>query len=252
MSSETVVAPDRRTRKRDQRRNHLLDLAADVVAERGLAGLTMAALAEVADYATASLYTYFSSRDALVSALQARALGVLREVGETSLARWDEALGAPRDARGRRHAALARLCAFGDVFLTAPEHHPHELRLQQELLASPEGDAGEAGGIVVAAAMAVLDLPRRLLADAVEVKALVAPTVARNATGDPVDGSMARTLAWVAAMNGVLLLDRLGAVVPLPGLALGRDLTDSILRGWGADTALLADARSTSTPWSPR
>lgn len=240
---------DRRTRKRDKRRDHLLELAADLVAERGLAGLTMAALAEVADYATASLYTYFGSRDALVSALQARALGVLREVGETNLAHWDEALGTPRDARGRRHAALARLCAFGDVFLTAPDHHPHELRLQQELLASPEGDASD---VVLTAAMAVLELPRRLLADAVGAKALIAPAPVRNAGGDPIDGSMARTLAWVAAMNGVLLLDRLGDVVPVSGLALGRDLTDSILRGWGADASLLADARSTATRWSPR
>ncbi len=53
-------------------------------------------------------------------------------------------------------------------------------------------------------------------------------------------------------MNGVLLLDRLGPVVPLPGFALGRDLTDSILRGWGAPAALLADARATSNGWSPR
>lgn len=244
--------PDRRTRKRDQRRDHLLDLAAHLVDERGLPGLTMAALAEVADYATASLYTYFQSRDALVSALQARALGVLREVGESSLARWDEALGAPTDARGRRHAALARLCAFSDLFLAAPEHHPHEFRLQQELLASPEGAAADDGGIVMGAAMAVLDLPRRLLADAVDVKALTAPSPARNANGDPVDGDMARTLAWVAALNGVLLLDRLGPIVPLPGLDLGCDLTDSILRGWGAPAALLADAHSTSNQWSPR
>jgi len=250
--SENVLAPDRRTRKRDERRVHLLDLAAHLVDEQGLPGLTMAALAEAADYATASLYTYFHSRSSLVSALQARALGVLGEVGEAGLAEWDVALGAPADARSRRHAALARLCAFGDVFLAAPEDHPHEFRLQQELLASPEGDAGDDGGIVMGAAMAVLDLPRRLLADAVAAKALVAPSVARNSSGDPVDGDMARTLAWVAAMNGVLLLDRLGPVVPLPGFALGRDLTDTILRGWGAPAALLADARSSSNRWSPR
>lgn len=250
--SENVLTPDRRTRKRDERRSNLLDLAADLVDAQGLPGLTMAALAEAGDYATASLYTYFPSRHALVSALQARALGVLREVGEASLVEWDGALGAPAEVRGRRRASLARLCAFGDLFLAAPQHHPHEFRLQQELLASPEGAAGDDGGIVMGAAMAVLELPRRLLADAVDAKALVAPSVVRNAHGDPVDGDMVRTLAWVAAMNGVLLLDRLGPVVPLPGFALGRDLTDSILRGWGAPAALIADARATSNGWSPR
>ena len=61
---------DRRSRKRLARRHHLLDLAADLVDAHGVAGLTMAALAEAADYAPASLYTYFPSRSALVAALQ--------------------------------------------------------------------------------------------------------------------------------------------------------------------------------------
>lgn len=63
---------------------------------------------------------------------------------------------------------------------------------------------------------------------------------------------MARTLIWIAAMNGVLLLDGLGEVVPLPGLALGRDLTGSVLRGWGADHTLLAAARSAADDWTDR
>lgn len=252
MPSEIVTTTDRRTRKRDERRDHLLDLAARLVDQRGLSGLTMAALAEEADYATASLYTYFESRGALVAVLQARALGVLREVGETNLAGWDGALGQPTGTRERRVAALARLWGFADLFLTAPQHHPHEFRLQQELLASPEDDGGPAGGIVIAAAMAVLDLPRNLLAEGVRAKALDAPPDAHNPAGDPVDGAMARTLTWIAAMNGVLLLDGLGAIVPLPSLALGRDLTGSVLRGWGADPSLLTTARTLADSWSLR
>ncbi|MGQ0433404.1 MAG: hypothetical protein ACT452_13460 [Microthrixaceae bacterium] len=64
----------------------------------------------------------------------------LRGVGEANLARWDGALGEPADTRGRQHAAVTRLCAFADVFLTAPEHHPHEFPLQQELLADHAAD----------------------------------------------------------------------------------------------------------------
>jgi AcrR family transcriptional regulator len=248
--SENVVSTDRRTRKRDQRRDALLDLAAELVEARGLAGLTMAALAEVGDYAPASLYTYFASRNALVAALQARALGVLGDLGADRLEQWDLALGDPTDARGRRIAALARLCAFGDLFLAAPQTHPREFRLQQELLATPEGDTGPAGDVVIAAAMAVLDLPRHLLDAAADAKALGAPDLVRNTAGDPVDGAMARTLTWVSAMNGLLLLDRLGTAVPVPGEALGRDLTLAVLRGWGADPALLAAARSTVDDWN--
>ena len=252
MPSVNDVATDRRTRKRDQRRDHLLDLAADLVDARGLPGLTMAALAEVGDYAPASLYTYFSSRSALVSALQARALGVLGDLGTARLAQWDEALGEPTDAPSRRIAALARLCAFGDLLLAAPRTHPREFRLQQELLASPEGEGGVAGDVVIAAAMAVLDLPRQLVAAAVDVKALHPAPPVHNHAGDPVDGSMARTLSWVAALNGVLLLDRLETAVPVPGGALGRDLTVSILRGWGADPVALEAARATADDWNDR
>jgi AcrR family transcriptional regulator len=249
---DASVIVDRRTRKRDERRDHLLALAARLVDDRGLSGLTMAALAEEADYATASLYTYFASHGALVGALQARALEVLGQVGVANLARWDDALGQPASARARKVAALARLWAFADLFLTAPEHHAHEFRLQQELLASPAGDDGPAGTVVIAAAMGVLDLPRRLLAEAVAVKAIDAPADVRNPADDPVDGDMARTLTWIAAMNGVLLLDGLGEAVPLPGLALGRDLTGSVLRGWGADPTLLAAARTAANDWTDR
>jgi len=252
MPSEIDVVTDRRTRKREGRRSDLLDLAAGLVDERGLGGLTMAALAEAGDYATASLYTYFPSRDALLSALQDRALLVLGEVGEAGLVRWDGALGAPADAAGRRVAALARLCAFADLFLAAPQHHPQEFRLQQELLASPEGDASAEGGRVIASAMAVLDLPRRLLAEAVDAKALATPAPVRNVAGDPVDGTMARTLAWVSALNGVLLLDRLEGEVPVGGAALGRDLSLAVLRGWGAAPAMLERARTLVDGWSDR
>ena len=82
MPSENVrtTEPDRRTRKRVARRDALLDLAADLVEREGVDGVTMAALAEAADYAPASLYTYFPSRSALLAALQQRALATLAEV----------------------------------------------------------------------------------------------------------------------------------------------------------------------------
>ncbi|MEI7887064.1 MAG: TetR family transcriptional regulator [Actinomycetes bacterium] len=43
-------------------------MAADLVKDAGVDGLTMAALAQAADYATAPLSTYFASRSALLAA----------------------------------------------------------------------------------------------------------------------------------------------------------------------------------------
>ena len=46
-------------------------------------------------------------------------------------------------------AALARLCAFSDLFLSAPVQHRREFRLQQQLLVTPGlEDAADAGNVV--------------------------------------------------------------------------------------------------------
>ena len=251
--SENVVttdSTDRRARKREARRDHLLDLALDLVDEHGVAGLTMAALAEAGDYATASLYTYFPSRSALVAALQQRALRVLAQVGDDGLARWDALLAAAPGV-DEVTAALARLCAFSDLFLSAPVDHRREFRLQQQLLVNPGVEDVADAGAVVPAALHVLGLPQRLLTAAAAVEALRAGEPMTDPLGGSVDGSFARTLAWVVALNGALLTDGLVTGLPTTGAALGGQLTDALLAGWGADPQRLADARRMSASWAP-
>lgn len=251
MPSENVAASsspsvDRRARKREARRDHLLDLAADLVDAHGVDGLTMAALAEVADYATASLYTYFPSRSALLAALQERALRVLAEVGDAAAARWDAAVAA--DAVDGELAALARLWAFSDLFLSAPVHHRREFRLQQQLLVTPGAEEAADAGAVVPAAMAVLELPRRLLATAVDAGAL-RTSAAADPLGAPVDGSIARTFAWVLALNGALLADGLVTGLPATGAGIGTQITEALLAGWGAPLDQLRTSRSIADRW---
>lgn len=258
MPSENVdasVPTDRRTRKRAARRDALLALAADLVEQHGPDGLTMAALAEAADHAPSSLYTYFPSRSALLAALQEQALGVLGEVAATALASWDAQLAATvtaddtaattddADRVDERTAALARLLAFSHLFLTAPSHHPREFRLQQQLLVTPGVADTEDAARVVPAAMAVLDAPRRLLAAAVEVGALAPHDPVADPLDEPLDGAVVRTFAWVVALNGALLVDGLVTGLPTTGTALGEEITVALLRGWGAEADRLAAAR---------
>lgn len=231
---------DRRSRKRSARREALLDRADALIDERGLEGLTMTALAEAADYAPASLYTYFPSRSALVAALQQRALGVLRVVATDHARACAEAIAAA--GAEPRAAALAHLLGFSELFLTAPDHHPRELRLQQRLLATPGVESSADATAVVPAAMAVLDVPRRLLADAAAVGALADPEPEADPLGHPVEVALVRTLAWVVALNGALVADDLTTGLPTTGRHLGRSLTDALLRGWGASAADLAAA----------
>jgi len=250
MPSENVDASvdvDRRRRKRDARRDHLLELAADLVEQDGVTGVTMAALAEAADYAPASLYTYFSSRSALVAAVQERALVSLGAVADRHLAATAEAVAAT--TAGPEVAALTRLCAFGDVFLAAPVRHPREFRLQQELLVTRGVQEATDAGRLVPVAMYVLDAPRRLLAEAVDAGALTVGGPLADPLGEPVDASVARTLAWVVALNGALLTDGLVTGLPTTGAHLGSQLTDALLVGWGADPSRLATAREMARSW---
>jgi AcrR family transcriptional regulator len=245
---DTSESTDRRARKREARRDHLLDLALDLVDEHGVDGLTMAALAEAGDYATASLYTYFSSRSALLAALQERALVVLGQVAEAGAARWDQALSADPDVSASV-AALARLCAFSDLFLAAPVQHRREFRLQQQLLVTPGVEEPADAGSVVPVAFHVLGVPQRFLSEAVDVGALRVGGPVEDPLGGVVDTSFARTLAWVVALNGALLTDGLVTGLPTTGTVLGTQLTDALLAGWGADPADLAAARSRSADW---
>jgi AcrR family transcriptional regulator len=244
--SENVATPvpDRRTRKHAARRDHLLDLAADLVERTGVDGLTMAALADAADYAQASLYTYFPSRSALLAALQQRALRTLAEVARDAVASWS---GDEPD----HLVALARLWAFSDLFLAAPEAHPREFRLQQELLVAGNAEETADAARVVPDAMAVLAVPCDLLAAAARAGALEAPDAATDPVGLPVDGHLLRTLAWVVALNGALLTDRLVTGLPTTGVTLGGLLTGDLLAGWGAAADQLAAARTLADRWRP-
>jgi len=250
--SENVATSDtgdRRTRKRAARRDHLLDLAAEIVDAHGVDGLTMAALAEAADYAPASLYTYFSSRSALMAALQERALVVLGQVAIDATVEWDRLLAevTPVDPEV---AALARLCAFSDLFLAAPVRHRREFRLQQQLLVTPGLEEVADAGSVVPVAMHVLSVPQRLLSTAADAGALRPGGPSADPIGEPVDVSLERTLAWVVALNGALLTDGLVTGLPTTGTVLGTQLTDALLAGWGADRNHLAAARSLSSGWN--
>lgn len=237
--------PDRRTRKREARRDHLLDLAADLVEDQGVDGLTMAALADAADYATASLYTYFPSRGALLAALQQRALTTLGTVARDAVTDWDAALTADPPVGGAEGtvAHLSRLWAFADLFLAAPVEHAREFQLQQQLLVSAGAESLEEAASVVPAAMSVLEVPRSLLAAAADAGAVAADDELLDPLHELVDRSLVRTLSWVVSLNGALLADRLSTGLPSTGVALGTEITGSLLRGWGADPAACATAR---------
>ena len=250
MPSENVTTsePDRRTRKRQARRDALLDLAADLVDRHGVDGVTMAALAEAADYAPASLYTYFPSRSALLAALQQRALATLARVARDHVDEWDRASSLLSPPPSRRVTDLARLWAFSDLFLTAPDRHPREFRLQQQLLVTPGSGGDPRRRVGGAGSDGRAGRARRLLQAAAASGALEPGTAVTDPVGQLLEPTLVRTFAWVVAMNGALMVDSLTTGLPSTGRALGDELTGALLRGWGARPDELAAARDAGPP----
>jgi AcrR family transcriptional regulator len=230
VQEEVTPPPGRRERNRLERHRSFLRTAQAIVAAEGLDALTMQRLAAELDCAVGTAYTYFSSKSALVAELQRDAIQTLHESYLRLRVRADAAGGDLTPAV----AALAQVVGFGRFCHAIFTTHPEEARLLQLLMAEPGRSviADADVGTVVPTAMRLLDHARVALDAAVAAGAL-----------HPGDG-LERTIRLVAALNGVLLLDRL-VRVDAELFDTGRHvvaLLDDLLLAWGADPAALAAA----------
>ena len=80
-------------RRREANLERIVEAAARLVEEDGLEGLSMARLAEAADYTAGALYRYVESKDALLALLVQRILGDIRASMLAAVA--ELAAGAP-------------------------------------------------------------------------------------------------------------------------------------------------------------
>jgi AcrR family transcriptional regulator len=226
----SAVPASKRARTRQKRRQQFLAVAAEIVSRDGLEGLTMQALATELDCAIGTAYTYFESKAALVAAVQRNALDTLARSLHLAQAGWDRYLDDA--ARDPGEAALARLLAFGGFLRAAAVAYPNEVALLQVVLGAHSADLPDDQAVTNAdVAARFLDEPRALLG-AAEGRALD--------RGD----AWGRAVSWVAALNGVLLLEGLGRADPrtFQPAALARQLTIDLVVGWGADPAVVARA----------
>jgi AcrR family transcriptional regulator len=221
-----VVSDDRRERARAEKRRRFLDGASRVIDEHGLRGLTMLAVAEQLDCAVGTIYTYFPSKAALVAALQEDAIHTLLASYRTARELWDRALEDEDLDDGMR--VLVHLQAFGAFFCAASVVFGDEFELQRLLLTErPPGVSPDEVRQTMPVVLRLAQVPRELLDRAVAAEVLE--------DGD----NLERVVRWLAAIDGVLLLDSLGGVDRYLFRAQhhGRVLTADLLSGWGADRA---------------
>ena len=107
-----TVAPDRRQRRRQETIEQVLDIAVEVMAEQGVAGLTLGEVARRMGIRPPSLYVYFDGKNALYDALFER--------GWRDLLATMRAVEAASDGRD----LVADLLASESAFVRWAVEHP--------------------------------------------------------------------------------------------------------------------------------
>jgi len=220
----SVVPDDRRERAREKRRVAILRAADDLIAEGGLRGITMQRVADRLDCAVGTLYLYFPSKATLIAGLQGEAIDTLRASLATARPLWETYLAEGDLDDDLR--SLVRLVAFGAHWSAASVVFRDEFHLQRALLSEPVPIEAESQ------VREVLPVLQRLLAQPMDLVGGAMDTGVLR-PGD----AQSRTLSWLAALNGVLLLDVLAPVDRhlFRATHLAKGLTHDLLAGWGGD-----------------
>jgi AcrR family transcriptional regulator len=223
----------RRGERRREREAKMLEAAAAIVASDGMEALSLHRLARELGYVPAALYRYFASKDALIAALQRRAVAAMhaefRKVCELA-----EADAAKRSV-GVEARALLPILAAARFYLQLPETAPEHFRLVSLLLADPRPLVGDAQARSTAPVLlAFLGDVGELLERAVSAGAL--------SLGDSLD----RTLVLWSSLQGIAQLGKLARFDKkrFATQRLGEHAVGALLLGWGASSGALLEASS--------
>ncbi|TFV90521.1 TetR/AcrR family transcriptional regulator [Blastococcus sp. CT_GayMR16] len=151
-----IVLPDRRQRRRQETIKQVLDVAVEVMADQGVAGLTLGEVARRMGIRPPSLYVYFDSKNALYDALFERGWA---ELLTTMRAVWERAASqSPSEAFlsfsiafvrwAVEHPAYAPLMFWRPVPGFAPSEQAYAAAIEIQRLARQFlGDMQRRGGL---------------------------------------------------------------------------------------------------------
>ena len=202
----------------------------DIVLSKGFGALTMVGLAEQLELTPGALYRYFTSKEALIGELEARAIRQLHVLLETERATWRARL--PREVSDSQ-SGIYEVVAAGGFYQRLSVQQPRLFRLVSQTLADTE--------VLVTESRATVNVATSLSGILGSVAEML---VAAQANGclRPGDAQQ-RTAVYWSAHHGALQTDKLGRFAP-PLLAsnLGPALRLALLTGWGADETLVRRA----------
>jgi AcrR family transcriptional regulator len=230
-----MVNTGRRARNRAARNRQITEAASAILAEGGIDALTMQEVADRVDCAVGTIYTYFNSKSALLAALQSNAIRVLADSHEAAASSWEEHFEAT--ATDASTAAVARLFAITELLLSWPELQPREFDFLQILITSQQKVIDTADAMSVAPQALTLFAEARVLIDAaVEIG------VIDHDPDRPGDDSLSRTVRWMAATEGAVMVANAAALVKdldpdaFDRHMIGRRGIKDLLKAWGAST----------------
>jgi len=227
----------RRERKRSARIEGIVDAAMRVATEEGLAQVTTHRLAKELDLAVGALYRYFPSKDAIIEAMQKRALedygDILRDAMK-SVRGWVVTQEVPAPE-------LVEILAIGLRYQRLVKSHPQHFHLNNQVMGNPDNVLpGQEGDRVVAVMMRLFEDLSSPVARAQEAGLI-------NADVDPLDRVI---LFWssLRAILGVSKLEAHDAVIR--GESLFVEMMLTMLRGFGADSEALSSALESARRWT--
>ncbi len=214
----------RRARRREARKNEMLDAAMEIVVGDGIEHLTISRLASDLDAAVGALYRYFPGKGALMVALQERAIASFGTFMDAEIERTRSAGDAESWERREVLALLPVLAAFR-AYRRFGDSEPALFALIDRSISEPRPllDDDEAAAIQGVLGP-ILERAASVLADAALKGAL--------SEGD----ALARTHILWGAVHGLRHFKKRDARLPpeLHSDTLSDQLLRDLLVGWGA------------------
>jgi AcrR family transcriptional regulator len=218
-------------RKREARIRSFLRTAMEIIAERGINGLTLQEVTAAHGISVGAIYRYFPSKNALIAELQRRIVRALSDaIGDCRDNADQWAAKAGLDAKTR---ALLGIAVAGPFYAAYAREYPSEFGLIAKSL-------GDQHYLIEDS-----EARRIFTVSAADFRSLAAP-IAEAAdkgylrSGDAVE----RALILWAGLHGLAQLRKLNRLAPALFRVdqLIRQFVETLLAGWGADRKALAAA----------
>ena len=131
-----MLTQKRREKEKEQRRNLILDAAQTLFFSKNYDEISIEEIAEKAQLAKGTLYTYFKSKEALYSGVALRGAHIMNEMFKEAVSRYQ--------------SGLEKASAIGEAYYEFYKRHSHyfQMLVQAETLAVARSDDVNAAGLI--------------------------------------------------------------------------------------------------------